>query len=183
MGADFAYRNVGLLRYSRRHWWFSTTSCFGVTNHSEAASLWSVRQDRATIINSGSPPSCDVTFWHWSVASPSEMGWLASKVSRYLSILCLWCRAGSTPPPAFGRLTDAVALLPISLTDWLCLFASKHTHTIIGFLWSLLLLAVSILCIFQHTYRFGFRVTVSALWALLVLYTYFCCCRFTCFYK
>jgi len=25
-----------------------------------------------------------------SVASPSEMGWLASKVSRYLSILCLW---------------------------------------------------------------------------------------------
>jgi len=71
-----------------RHWWFPTTSCFDVTNHSEAASLWLVRQDRATI-NLGSPPSCDVTFWQWSVASPSEMGWLASKVSRYLSILCL----------------------------------------------------------------------------------------------
>jgi len=72
-----------------RHWWFPTTSCFGVTNHSEAPSLWLVRQDVATI-NSGSQPSCDVTYWQWSVASPSEMGWLASKVSRYLSILCLW---------------------------------------------------------------------------------------------
>ena len=72
-----------------RHWWFPTTSCFGVTNHSEAASLWLVRQDRTTI-NSGSPPSCGATFWQRSVASPSEMGWLASKVSRYLSILCLW---------------------------------------------------------------------------------------------
>ena len=72
-----------------RHWWFPTTSCFGVTNHSEAASLWLVRQDRATI-NSVSPPSCDVTFWQWSMASPSKNGWLASNVSRFLSILCLW---------------------------------------------------------------------------------------------
>jgi len=54
-----------------------------------SCSLWLVTQDRATI-NSGSPPSCDVTFWQWSVASPSEIGWLASKVYRYLSILCLW---------------------------------------------------------------------------------------------
>jgi len=72
-----------------RHWWFPTMSSFRVTNHSEAASLWLVRQDWATI-NSGCLPSCDVTFWQWSVASPSEMGRLASKVSRYLSILCLW---------------------------------------------------------------------------------------------
>jgi len=60
-----------------------------ITNHSEAASLWLVRQDRATI-NSGSPPSCGATFWQRSVASLSDVGWLASKVSRYLSILCLW---------------------------------------------------------------------------------------------
>ena len=72
-----------------RHWGFRTTSCFGVTNHSEAASLRLVRQDWATI-NSGSPPSCGAPFWQWSVASPCELGWLASKVSRYLSILCLW---------------------------------------------------------------------------------------------
>ena len=65
-----------------------------ITNHGRVASLWLVRQDRATI-NSGSPPSCDVTFWPWSVASPSEMGWLASKVSRYLSVLCLWFRPQS----------------------------------------------------------------------------------------
>jgi len=71
-----------------RHWWFPTTSCFGVTNHSEAASLWLVRQNWATI-NSDSPPSCGAPFWQWLVASPSEIGWLASKVSRYLSILCL----------------------------------------------------------------------------------------------
>ena len=71
-----------------RHRWFPTTSCFGVTNHGRLALLWLVRQDRATI-NSGSPPSCDVTFWQWSVASLSEMGWLANKVSRYLSVLCL----------------------------------------------------------------------------------------------
>jgi len=45
-----------------RHWWFPTTSCFGVTNHGRLALLWLVTQDRATI-NSGSPPSCDVTFW------------------------------------------------------------------------------------------------------------------------
>ena len=30
------------------------------------------------------------------VASLSEMGWLASKVSRYLSILCLWSTPDST---------------------------------------------------------------------------------------
>ena len=71
-----------------RHWWFPTTSGFGVTNHSEAALLWLVRQERATI-NSGSPPSWDVIFWQWSVASPSEMGWLGSNVSRYLSVLCV----------------------------------------------------------------------------------------------
>ena len=40
----FTYRNLGILRYSRRHWW-SPTSCFSVTNHIEAASLWLVRQD------------------------------------------------------------------------------------------------------------------------------------------
>ena len=72
-----------------RHWWFPTTSCFGITNHSEAALLWLVTQVRATI-NSGSPPSCGALLWQRSVASPSEMGWLASKVSRYISILCLW---------------------------------------------------------------------------------------------
>ena len=32
-------------------------------------------------MNSGSPPSCGATFSQRSVASPSEMGWLASKVS------------------------------------------------------------------------------------------------------
>jgi len=77
-----------------RHWWFPT-SCFGVTNHSEATSLWLVRQDRAAI-NSGSLPSCGAPFWQRSVASPSEIGWLASKVSRYLSILCLWSYVSST---------------------------------------------------------------------------------------
>jgi len=77
-----------------RHWWFPITSCFGATNHGRLASLWLVRQDRATI-NSGSPPSCDVTCWQSSVASPSEMCWLASKVSRYLSILCLCLLATS----------------------------------------------------------------------------------------
>ena len=102
-GRRFCIPKFGIVRYSRwrqsRHWWFPTTSCFGVTNHSEAASLWLVRQDRATI-NWGSPPSCGATFWQWSVASPSEMGWLASKVSRYLSILCLWVRlTGGHPHP------------------------------------------------------------------------------------
>jgi len=85
----FRYSVLQQMTRQWRHWWFPTTSCFGVTNHSEAASLWLVRQDRATI-NSGSLPSCSASFWQWSVASPSEMGWLASKVSRYLSILCLW---------------------------------------------------------------------------------------------
>ena len=84
----FRYYTLQQTTRQWRHWWFPTTSCFGVTNHSEAASLWLVRQDWSTI-NSGSPPSCDVTFWQWSVASPSEMDWLASKVSRYLSVLCL----------------------------------------------------------------------------------------------
>ena len=55
-----------------RHWWFPTTFSFCVTNHSEAALLWFVRQDWANI-NSGSPPSCGVSFWQWPVASPSEM--------------------------------------------------------------------------------------------------------------
>ena len=59
------------------------------TTQSRVYRLWLVRQDRATI-NSGSPPSCGAPFWQWSVVSPSEIGWLASKVSRYLSILCLW---------------------------------------------------------------------------------------------
>jgi len=86
---QFRYSTLQQMTCQWRHWWFPTTSCFGVTNHSEAASLWLVTRDRATI-NSGSPPSCGATFWQWSVASPSEMGWLASKVSRYLSILCLW---------------------------------------------------------------------------------------------
>jgi len=85
MDEGFTYSNLATVSRSRRHWWFPT-SCFGITNHSKAASLWFVRQDRATI-NSGSPPSCGAPFWQWPVASPSEMGWLASKVSRYLSIL------------------------------------------------------------------------------------------------
>ena len=89
---QFRYSTLQQMTCQWRHWWFPTTSCFGVTNHSEAASLWLVTRDRATI-NSGSPPSCGATFWQWSVASPSEMGWLASKVSRYLSILCLWVSA------------------------------------------------------------------------------------------
>ena len=33
-----------------------------------------------------------------TMASPSEVGWLASKVSRYLSSLCLWSRGGSEVP-------------------------------------------------------------------------------------
>ena len=32
------------LQQTTRHWW-SPTTCFGVTNHSEAASLWLVRQE------------------------------------------------------------------------------------------------------------------------------------------
>ena len=67
-----------------RHWWFLTTSCFNVTNHSESASLWLVRQDWATI-NSGGPPSCGTPFWQWSEASPSEMfGWLVRYLDIYL---------------------------------------------------------------------------------------------------
>jgi len=85
------FRSSTLQQTTRQwlHWWFPTTSCFGVTSHGRLALLWLVRQDRATI-NLRSPPSCDVTFWQWSVASLSEMVWLASKVSRYLSILCPW---------------------------------------------------------------------------------------------
>ena len=85
------FRSSTLQQTTRQwlHWWFPTTSCFGITSHGRLALLWLVRQDRATI-NSGSPPSCDVTFWQWSVASLSEMVWLARKVSRYLSILCPW---------------------------------------------------------------------------------------------
>ena len=69
------FRSSALQQTTRQwcHWWFPTTSCFGVTNHGRPASLWLVRQDRATI-NSGSPPSCGAPFWRWSVASPSEMG-------------------------------------------------------------------------------------------------------------
>ena len=37
-----------------------------------------------------------------SVASPSEMGWLASKVSRYLSILCLWSHQPTAATVAGG---------------------------------------------------------------------------------
>ena len=85
------------LQQTTRHWWSPTTSCFGVTNHSEAASLWLVRHDRINI-NSGSPPSCGASFWQWSVASPFAMGWLASKVSRYLCILCLLFNR--FPPPS-----------------------------------------------------------------------------------
>jgi len=59
------------LQQTTRHWWFPT-SCFGVTNHREAASLWLVRQEWANN-NSGSPPSCDHDFWQWSVATPSEV--------------------------------------------------------------------------------------------------------------
>ena len=85
----FRYSTLQQTARQWRHWWFPTTSHFGVTNRSEAASLRLVTQDWATI-NLGSPPSCDVTFWQWSVASSSDVGRLASKVSRYLSILCLW---------------------------------------------------------------------------------------------
>ena len=59
-------------------------SSFGVTNHSEVASLWLVRQDRATI-NSGSPPSCGTPFWQWSVAPPFRwVGWLVRYLDIYL---------------------------------------------------------------------------------------------------
>ena len=98
----FRYSTLQQMTRQWRHWWFPTTSCFGVTNHSEAASLWLVTQDRATI-NSGSPPSCGVTFWQRLVASPSEIGWLASKVSRYLSILCLWCKHRTELRPQITR--------------------------------------------------------------------------------
>jgi len=56
------------------HCWFPTTSCFGVTNHGEAASLWLVRQDRATI-NLGSD--------RW-LHHPRWVGWLVRYLDIYL---------------------------------------------------------------------------------------------------
>jgi len=49
--------------------------CFGLTNHSEAASLWLVKQDRATIY-SGSPPSSGANFCsdRW-LHRPRWVGW------------------------------------------------------------------------------------------------------------
>ena len=44
----FRYSTLQQMTRQWRHRWFPTTSCFGVTNHSEASS-WLVRQDRATI--------------------------------------------------------------------------------------------------------------------------------------
>ena len=92
------------------HWWFPITSCFGVTNHGWLASLWLVRQDRATI-NSGNLPAWGAPVWQRSVASLSEIGWLASEVSRQLSILCLWLWSAWKPRPCPG--------LPESCADWL----------------------------------------------------------------
>ena len=58
--------------------------CFGLTNHSEAASLWLVRQDRATI-NSGSPPSCSANFCsdRW-LHRPRWVGWPVRYLDIYL---------------------------------------------------------------------------------------------------
>ena len=59
-------------------------SSFGVTNHSEAASLWLVRQDRATI-NSGSPPSWGANFCsdRW-LHRPRWVGCLVRYLDIYL---------------------------------------------------------------------------------------------------
>ena len=56
----------------------------GITNHSEAASLWLVRQDRATV-NSGSPPSCGANFCsdRW-LHRPRWVGWLVRYPDIYL---------------------------------------------------------------------------------------------------
>ena len=58
--------------------------CFGLTNHREAASLWLVRQDRATI-NSGSPPSCSANFCsdRW-LHRPRWVGWPVRYLDIYL---------------------------------------------------------------------------------------------------
>ena len=80
---------ITILRYSRRHVIHNVICnrrhsaccccccccCFGLTKHSEAASLWLVRYDRATI-NSGSPPSCGENFCsdRW-LHRPRRVGW------------------------------------------------------------------------------------------------------------
>ena len=55
-----------------------------LANHSEAASLWLVRQDRATI-NSGSPPSCGANFCsdQW-LHRPRWVGWPVRYLDIYL---------------------------------------------------------------------------------------------------
>jgi len=75
----FRYSTLQQTTCQWSHWWFPTTSCFGVTNHGRLASLWLVRQDRATI-NSGSLPSCGTLFWQWS----RWVGWLVRYLDIYL---------------------------------------------------------------------------------------------------
>ena len=79
------------LQQTTRHWW-SPTSCFGANNHSEAVSLWLVRQDWANN-NSGSPPSCADPFCQWSVAMPSELfDWQVRYLDIYLFYAYGWDR-------------------------------------------------------------------------------------------
>ena len=84
---------ITILRYSRRHvihdiicnrQHSACCCCFGLTNHSEAASLWLVRQDRATI-NSGSLPSCGANFCsdRW-LHRPRWVGWPVRYLDIYL---------------------------------------------------------------------------------------------------
>ena len=87
---------ITILRYSRRHVIHDVICnrrhsacccfccCFGLTNHSEASSLWLVRQDRATI-NSGSPPSCGANFCsdRW-LHRPRWVGWPVRYLDIYL---------------------------------------------------------------------------------------------------
>ena len=69
------------LQQTTRQWW-SLTSCFGITNHSEAASLWLDKQDWANN-KSGSPPSCADPFCHFG--SPSELfDWQVRYLDIYL---------------------------------------------------------------------------------------------------
>ena len=84
-----------------------------------------VRQDPATI-NSGSPPSCGANFcsdrwlhrYQGMYRIYNLLGWLASKVSRYLSILCLcllplfiWRNCGISTVSEFWQYSRYSAIL------------------------------------------------------------------------
>jgi len=68
--------------------WQASWSLIGY--HGRLASLWLVRQDLANS-NSGSPPSCGLPFWQWSVASPCEMFvWQVRYLDIYLFYVYVW---------------------------------------------------------------------------------------------